>query len=116
MKNPTRRFTQSEFELLLDALRAHEFFLQHSHLEDMLPEHSQILGRDMKSAIREHRELTRARTIQLRERLGQLFHHDVPLDIASVPDDQKTFCLRCKRRHVPHCSQCPGCLPEELPE
>lgn len=115
MKNPTRRYTAAEYELLDAALRSHAYFLV-----NVQPALSEVLkrglGLEAEDALEAIRERQLRGTERLRQRLLDLFWHDIPFDMTSVPDDERTLCLGCKHRHAPHCGHCPGCLPEELPE
>jgi hypothetical protein len=115
MKNPTRRLDDDDYELLLSALRTHGRFLAETlRTEAMMLSTRDPFGRGIKDALRTEGVKMLASTRAMYDRLCSLKAHDSPLE--GVPDEARTFCLGCRRRHVPHCGSCGGCLPEELPE
>jgi hypothetical protein len=115
MKNNARRFTHAEYELLISALRALD---QHYELSlKALTEHSDKAGSLLGALfnnpyVKKHFEEEQLRAKALRERLQNLYHHDIDW----LGDGAPKWCLECHNRHEPHCPRCPGCLPEELPE
>lgn len=115
MKNPTRRFTQAEFELLHSALRTLEQHIVMSlkSFAELADKEGSIFGVLLKAPyVKKHFEEEQLRAVALRERLQNLYHHDIDW----LGDGQPLWCLECHNRHEPHCPRCPGCLPEELSE
>jgi hypothetical protein len=112
MKNMIRRFSQNEYELLLRALATHQEYMKHLISGENLAAPMDQLFPGMSAKVREAWEADALAGSALRERISGLYHHDIDW----IGDGSPKWCLVCSRRHEPHCSNCAGCLPEELPE
>lgn len=111
MKNQVRRFSQTEYETLMASLRLHG-----EHMKMMAKElPKEIFERGLpgfKEAIKKTLETELSRSQNLLQRISNLYHHDCDW----IGDGSAKWCLACNHRHEPHCPNCAGCLPEELPE
>jgi hypothetical protein len=111
VKNQVRRFSQAEYELLLGALR-----LRSEHMRTMSALDIGARFEAMLPGMRERLKETMQADVQLaeslRQRISNLYHHDCDW----IGEGGPKWCLACSRRHEPHCPNCAGCLPEELPE
>jgi hypothetical protein len=107
-----RRFNAEEYELLLSALRGHEFHLK--HMAEHLPVEmvrTPLLGKMINpDAMKVFYERMLAQTTALWDRIQDLFHHDTDWLDDADEDHVPRWCLACRRRHEPHCDGCAGCL------
>lgn len=119
MVNPYRRWTQEELEVMQASLKLNLQFLnqmKESMASDEKLSESPflkvLLGAGFREGVLQHYAEQEKRTNDLLEKVRDLYHHDTDW----LGDGSPKWCLGCKNRHEPHCSNCMGCLPDKLPE